>query len=297
MEKFKITLGFILSHPLGKMHLFRALFRLLHWQIQTRLQPSKLIVKPFLGGTKFYARKRLAGVAGNIYTGLHEFNDMAFLLHFLTPNDIFFDIGANIGSYTILSSGVCKAETISIEASTNTVIITHKNIALNKLQDKVRVINAAAGAEIGTLNFSKNEDVTNHVISTDEFQNDNVETINVIKVDDLSIQNKPALIKMDVEGFESEVLKGMGETLKQESLKAIIIELNGSGKRYGFADADIHKLLTTNGFKPFNYDPFKRDLSLLNTYGDHNTIYCRDINFINNRIKNAKAFKIMGEKI
>ncbi len=297
MEKFKRTFGFILSHPLGKKHLFKTLFRFLYWQIQSSLQPSKLRVKPFLAGTKFYARKGLTGVTGNIYTGLHEFNDMAFLLHFLTPGDVFFDIGANVGSYTILASGVCKAKTIAIEASANTAIITQKNIDLNKLQNKVTLINAAAGAEIGTINFSKNEDTTNHVIGADELQNDNIETVNVIKVDDLSIQNKPALIKIDVEGFETEVLKGMGKTLKQQSLKAIIIELNGSGERYRFADADIHNLLTNNGFKPYDYDPFQRNLTLLNTYSKHNTIYCRDIAFINNRIKNATAFKIMGENI
>lgn len=196
-----------------------------------------------------------------------------------------------------MAAGVCKAKTIAIEASANTAIITQKNIDLNQLQHKVTLINAAAGTTIGTINFTKNEDTTNHVISAYEFKNANTETVNVIKVDDLTVQNKPALIKIDVEGFETEVLKGMGETLKQESLKAIIIELNGSGERYGFADTDIHKMLTTNGFKPYNYDPFQRNLTLLNTYGKHNTIYCRDISFINNCLKDANAFKIMGEKI
>jgi FkbM family methyltransferase len=297
MEKFKRTFGFILGHPLAKKHLFKAFFQFLYWQIQSSLQPSKFVVKPFVGGTKFYARKGLAGVTGNIYTGLHEFNDMAFLLHFLTPDDVFFDIGANVGSYTLLASGVCKAKTIAIEASANTAIITRKNINLNQLQHKVTLINAAAGAEIGTLSFSKNEDTTNHIISANELQNTDAETVKVIKVDDLTITYKPTLIKIDVEGFETEVLKGMSETLKQNSLKAIIIELNGSGERYGFDDADIHQLLTINGFMPFQYNPFQRNLTLLSTFGNHNTIYCRDVDFIKNRLKNAKAFKAMGEKI
>jgi FkbM family methyltransferase len=297
MVKIKRTFGFILRHPLAKKHLFKAFFRFLYWQIQSRLQPSKFAVKSFVGGTKFYARKGLAGVTGNIYAGLHEFNDMAFLLHFLTPEDVFFDIGANVGSYTLLASGVCKAKTIAIEASANTAIITGKNINLNQLQHKVTLIDAAAGAEIGTISFSKNEDTTNHIISADELQNTDAETVKVIKVDDLTITHKPALIKIDVEGFEAEVLKGMSETLKQNSLKAIIIELNGSGERYGFKDFDIHTLLATNGFMPFQYNPFQRNLTLLNTFGNHNTIYCRDVDFIKNRLKNAKAFKLMGEKI
>jgi FkbM family methyltransferase len=295
--KIKRTFGFIFNHPLGKRHPVKALIRFIWWQIQSSLRPSQFIVKPYLSGTNFYARKGLTGITGNIYTGLHEFNDMAFLLHFLRPDDVFFDIGANVGSYTLLASGICKAKTIAIEASANTAAITNKNISLNKLQDQATLINAAAGAEAGILTFSKNEDTTNHIISPDETQNTDVETVKVITIDSLTVNDNPALIKIDVEGFETEVLKGMHNTLKQESLKAMIIELNGSGIRYGFNEEDIHQLLLTNGFKPYQYDPFNRNLNLMPSFGSYNTIYCRDAEFINHRLKNAKGFKIMGETI
>lgn len=297
MEKIKRTFGFIFNHSLAKRHPVKALTRFLWWQIQSSFRPSKLIVKPYLAGINFYARKGLTGITGNIYTGLHEFNDMAFLLHFLRPNDIFFDIGANVGSYTLLASGVCKAKTIAIEASANTAVITNKNMGLNRLQDKATLINAAAGAKAGVRTFSKNEDTTNHIISPDESQNTEVETVNVISVDSLTVKDKPALIKIDVEGFETEVLKGMNNTLKQESLKAIIIELNGSGTHYGFNEERIHQLLLANGFKPYQYDAFKRDLNLISSLGIYNTIYCKDPDYINARLKTAKGFKIMGETI
>jgi FkbM family methyltransferase len=297
VRKIKRTFGFIFNHPLAKRHLVKALARFLWWQIQTSLRPSKLMVKPYLSGINFYARKGLTGITGNIYTGLHEFNDMAFLLHFLRPADVFFDIGANVGSYTLLACGVCRAKTIAIEASAYTAAITHKNISLNNLQDKATLINAAAGAEAGVLTFSKNEDTTNHIISPDETPNTEVETVRVITIDSLVVNDNPALIKIDVEGFETEVLKGMHNTLKQESLKAIIIELNGSSIRYGFHEEDIHQLLLANGFKPYQYDPFNRNLNLMPSFGSYNTIYCRDADFISHRLKTAKGFNIMGETI
>lgn len=297
MQKFKRTFGFILNHPLGKRHPVKAFLSFVLWQIQSRLQPSKFITKHFLHGINFYARKGLSGITGNIYTGLHEFNDMAFLLHFLRPDDFFFDIGANAGSYTLLASGVCKAKTFAIEASANTAKITQKNIVLNQLQNRVTLINAAAGTNTGTLNFSKNEDATNHIIATEESQIAAIETVSVIKIDDLTAKNQPALIKIDVEGFETEVLKGMTETLKQSLLKAIIIELNGSGNRYGFKDETIDNQLRNYGFQPYQYNAIERKLILLNTFGNDNTIYCRDTDFINNRLKQATPFKIMGEKI
>lgn len=297
MEKFKRTFGFIFSHPLAKKHVVKAFSKFVFWQMQSRLQPSKFIVKPFIHDVNFYARKGLVGITGNIYTGLHEFTDMAFLLHFLRPDDVFYDIGANAGSYTLLASGVCKAQTIAVEASAKTAVITQKNIDLNKLQNRVTLINAAAGANVGTLSFSKDEDSTNHVIATEEVQKVETEMVNVIRMDDLTAKHQAALIKIDVEGFETEVLKGMAATLNQTSLKAIIIELNGCGARYGFSDENIHQMLENKGFKPYQYDPFKRELTLLNTYGNHNTIYCRDINFIYNRLKLADTFNVMGEYI
>jgi hypothetical protein len=89
----------------------------------------------------------------------------------------------------------------------------------------------------------------------------------------------------------------MTDTLKLPILKAIIIELNGSGLRYGFNEDDIHQTLLSVGFKPYQYDPFKRELYLMDSFGSYNTIYCRDEAYIKSRVKASKGFKIMGEII
>jgi len=48
-----------------------------------------------VNGSKFLVKTGETGLTGNIYTGLHEFPDMGFLLHFLRAEDLFVDIGAN----------------------------------------------------------------------------------------------------------------------------------------------------------------------------------------------------------
>jgi len=159
MDKIKRTFGFIFSHPLGKRHLLKSLLRFIVWQLQSSLSPSKLIIKPYVGDVKFYAKKGLTGITGNIYTGLHEFGDMGFLLHFLRPGDVFFDIGANVGSYTLLASGVCKAKTIAIEPVQTTFNMLQQNIILNNLQNKTQIKTAELlekDAEI-TLNATKTQ--------------------------------------------------------------------------------------------------------------------------------------------
>jgi FkbM family methyltransferase len=296
MEKIKRTFGFILNHPLGKRHPFKAFFRFLIWQLQSGIS-SKPIIKSFIPPVKFYARKGLTGITGNIYTGLHEFNDMCFLLHFLKPEDIFYDIGANVGSYTLLASGVCKAKSFTIEPVISTFNLLKENIQLNKLDERVSLINSGAGAKTGVLNFTSDEDTTNHVIAAEDISGKSVISLPIITIDSLLDSGQPALIKIDVEGFETEVLKGMVHTLQSSSLKAIIIELNGSGLRYGYNENDIHHLLLSKSFKPFSYDPFIRSLTDELSFGSHNTIYCRDLGFVSDRVKNAKNINIMGELI
>ncbi|HEY4198216.1 MAG TPA: FkbM family methyltransferase, partial [Mucilaginibacter sp.] len=224
MNRFKRTLGFIFDHPLGKRHPVRALARFTWWQCQTLLFPSRFFKKSFVKPVDFYVKKGLYGLTTNVYTGLHEFYDMSFLLHFLREGDVFFDVGANAGSYTLLASGICKAKSITIEPVRSTFDVAYKNVHLNNLQNVVKLINAGAGAKEGSMNFTADEDITNHVIAEDEVHSANVITVPIITIDSIQAETYPLLIKIDVEGFETEVLKGMENTLKGPSLKAIIIE-------------------------------------------------------------------------
>lgn len=102
----------------------------------------------------------------------------------------------------------------------------------------------------------------------------------------------PSLIKIDVEGYETLVLKGADKTLLNPTLKAIIIELNGSGGRYGFDEKIIHQNFINLGFKPYSYIPFDRKLVEKSTFGDYNTIYIRDLDFVNQRIFSAEIITI-----
>jgi FkbM family methyltransferase len=295
MSAFKRTISFILDHPLGKKHPLRAVSRLILWQVQLRLYPNRMLVKRFVGHVNFFAKRGLTGVTANIYTGLHEFFDMMFMLHLLRKDDVFFDIGANVGSYTLLASGISEVKSVSLEPVESTFDMLRSNIELNALQDKVELINAGAGGEAGTLEFSIDEGTSNHVI-TGRQDNNNV-ALPVITIDSLVEKYRPILVKIDVEGFETEVLRGMSITLDLPELKAIIIELNGSGSRYGFKDTDIHNLMLEKGFKAYYYEPYKRQLAVAPSYGTHNTIYCRDLEFIRKRVEKATAIKIMGDCI
>ena len=108
------TLNFIISHPLNRKNKLQAIKRFICWQVKSRFDSG--FHKMQFGEKSFIlAKKGLTGATGNIYCGLHEFIDMAFVLHFLRQGDIFLDVGANIGSYSILAGSEIGCSVYSFE--------------------------------------------------------------------------------------------------------------------------------------------------------------------------------------
>lgn len=287
-------LKFITSHPLNKNNKTKAVFRFIKWQLSTMLNPHPVIY-PFTEKAKLIIQKGMSGATGNLYCGLHEFNDMAFLLHLLRKEDCFVDIGANIGSYTTLASGHVGAKTFSIEPVPLTFSHLVDNIAINQIKEKVIAFNVALGSKKGSIDFTTSFDTMNHVANKDE---PNSIKVPVEMLDDiLDDQDTPILLKIDVEGFEKEVFMGGTRTLQKSGLKAIIIELNGSGLRYGYDEREIHNTLINLNFKPYQYDPQERLLTNINSFDTQNTIYVRDLNFVQQRLKTAAKIKILDTQI
>lgn len=135
----------------------------------------------------------------------------------------------------------------------------------------------------------------NHILADNEYVKDTIE-VPIDKLDNIVSKKVPSLIKIDVEGFETEVINGGENTILNNTLKAIIIELNGTGKRYGFDDEQIDKKLRKHGFLPYLYKPFERKLEKLSTFGKNNTIYIRDFNNIRERVNTAKKIKIFDKE-
>lgn len=295
LSALKRTFGFFHIHPLARRHLFYAYYNFIKWQVISRLNKD-LVKMLFIENVSFYAKKRLTGITGNIYTGLQEFNDMGFLLHFLRKDDLFYDIGANVGSYTLLASGVCQSQTVAFEPVKETFEILYKNIELNNLQNIVTLENKGVGDKPGELLFSTDCDTTNHVLNANE-PTENSNRIPVVNLDLYCKEYIPSLIKIDVEGYEVQVLDGAQELLSNPNLKAIIIEIIGGANFYGLTNSDIDNRLLEHNFKSYKYDPFTRKLiaSVPNTKS--NTIYIKDLDFVQERLATAKYFTVFNETI
>ncbi len=288
------TLRFIASHPLTRTHRFRAFFRLLSWQIGSRLRPGPVTFY-WIKGARFLVRRGETGLTGNIYVGLHEFEEMAFLLHFLRPGEHFVDVGANVGSFTILAGAVCGARVIAFEPIASTFGRLILNVKINELERTVRCCQNAVGSKAGRLRFTSDQDTTNHVLSAEEASEPSAD-VEVVTLDDSLAGDHPVLLKIDVEGFETEVLRGAKGVLANPSLRAIILELNGSGNRYGYDEALIPAELKRLSFEPVQYRPLKRLLLASDSQISQaqNMLFVRDLDFVRERLRSAPPIEVLG---
>ncbi len=241
------------------------------------------VIVPWIEGQRLAVRRGMTGATGNIYTGLHEFSDMMLLLHFLRQDDTFFDVGANVGSYTVLASGVCGAQSVAFEPDPGTVSHLSHNITLNGLGDLVTVREVALGAETGEVPFTIGLDTVNHVASASD---SNVRIVEQRRLDDVAGERQPAMMKVDVEGYEELMFEGADQTLKSPDLNVIELET---------LTPAIEDQLQGAGFERAYYDPFRRHLARQPVdIAASNALYIRDWDFVQTRVEESRAITILG---
>jgi FkbM family methyltransferase len=253
---------------------------------------------PFVNNTVLIVAPGMTGATQNIYTGLHDFKDCGFLLHLLREDDLFVDIGANVGVYTVLAAGAIGARAVTIEPVPETFKKLCSNVRINQLDGRTQAYNIGLGRSAATLRFTVDKDTTNHVITDDNWTGPSV-SVPVRTLDAVLDGQTPILIKIDVEGWESEVLAGAEATLSQPSLLALIVEMNGSDAAFNPNEQLVHAELLRNGFEPHAYDPFTRSLTALPSkhLGAPNTIYARQVLQLQSRLDNALPFQLKDRAV
>ena len=181
-------------------------------------------------------------------------------------NSNFLDIGANIGIYSLYAA-TKKINVVSFEPESSNFHQLNLNIFDNSLQHVVKAYPFCAGSklELGNLNLntfktggSGHNFISNNNIKS-EFENNiyNQGTI-AISVDKfIEISNFiPNYIKIDVDGNEDSVIKGMVKTMKNDQLKSILIEIDENNRSH----KDCVDLILGNNFKISNRETYVNKL-------------------------------------
>ena len=173
----------------------------------------------------------------------------AILSKILRPGDVVLEIGANIGYYMLLESQIIgsQGKIYCLEPVPQNVALLRKNIQINNLTN-VEVYQLAAGGVNKTETiFIPSHRNRSSLLPTQDLECKNKLTIQVTTMDEfLQDKEKPNFIRMDVEGYELEVLKGMEKLLKSSHPLKIAIEVHPILK----SDTEkLFRLMKKNGFR------------------------------------------------
>jgi FkbM family methyltransferase len=277
-------------HPLASRDLPGTVARFLRWQLASRLLRMPVLV-PWVGSTSLVIETGMTGATMNVYCGLHEAADMAFVLHLLRPGDLFLDVGANVGTYTVLASGVAQARTLALEPIPTTFKRLMRNLRVNDLLGRVEAQCAAVGAHSGSVRFTEGRDTTNCAVSLlpSPSQEPTVE-VSLTTLDQLlqGPTSPPLIWKVDVEGYEPEVLRGAAASLQQPHLRAVLMEAD---------TLTLQRTMESAGFARYRYDLFRRQLIPASGPGSssgHNQLWIRDLTFVQDRCRTSPVVRVNG---
>ena len=149
------------------------------------------------------------------------------LTRYLKAGDVFYDIGANVGFFTVIAAKLIapRGSVYAFEPVPENVARLWQNVKLNGFRN-VTVIEKAVSHVTGQAELLITSHPGGAALSTTTRPPDvkRAITVDVIAIDDLVFQEKlvpPAVVKIDVEGAEIEVLQGMRRTLRE--FKPIVI--------------------------------------------------------------------------
>jgi FkbM family methyltransferase len=210
---------------------------------QTTYQVNADGVAALFEGSWFIYHPHKFGATGNIdFAPDAENATRAMLFRLLKGDEVFYDIGAHGGVYTVtLRSRFPQLVVHSFEPQPEDLLA---NLKLNRLNtDQVHEL--ALGSENGMVKMTVNKRSSNHIAEDGE------RLVRVARVDDLRAElglPAPDWIKIDVEGFELPALKGAERTLR-ESKPVIICEINHVHGRFGTRVTDLVEMLASQGYK------------------------------------------------
>ena len=215
-----------------------------------------------------------ASVAG---TGLTERNDSLFAIDLLRPGDLFVDVGANIGFYTLIAARR-GAQVEAFEPTDEAAGYCERSLTLNRLHATVHRV--ACGAEAGTTKFTTGLDIANHITSGPGID------VTVVTLDQELTGAEPtlAMFKVDAEGNDLDVLRGaMG--IIQRLKPVILVEIWLGGER-------ALGLVQPHGYRSYLYDPESRSLREIPTgsQSGQNMLLIADsrLTMVRERVSDAK---------
>jgi FkbM family methyltransferase len=184
--------------------------------------------------------------------------------HLCSKDDIFIDMGANIGWHTMYAAALAKS-VIAIEADKDNVLLLNENLAANNIQN-VTVVNKAIGAQDRQcFLYHSKDNYGNHLVDPVYINDEHTEygRIDMVTLDSLLSEmiikdnldpSKIKLIKMDIQGSEAAAFRGAEGFFASHKPRIVIEYAPFHLKQCGASPFDIFSFIDRYGYRPYIID-------------------------------------------
>jgi FkbM family methyltransferase len=236
---------YVWGHPANSGRRVRAVLHAARYQAQARLLRRRAMAR--LGErSRLWVDLHRTAASMVLYANPPDLPEMLVWRRALRDGGLFVDVGANVGTYTIWAAEL-GAEVIALEPAADTFGLLKENIALNGY--RVTAVQAAAGDHCGTARFTSGLDAGNSLAP------DGPVVTELITVDALIGDRRVTGMKVDVEGFEIDVLRGATRALADRRIGLIQLEWNEmSTVSLGTDRSPVAELLADYGYRLYRPD-------------------------------------------
>jgi FkbM family methyltransferase len=236
---------------IGFTNLFRAFY--VKWRMRLANNIPEFQSVPINGYQVLVRPKEHMGASLRYLGEKSDYEEFRTIRRFIKRSDLCFDIGANIGYYTLMLAKVAK-EVHAFEPVPLSCHLLHSNVVINGITNVI-VNPYAVGNLTGETLFNIAADSAYcGFYDTKIVRRANSMRVSAIRLDDYCASRKISrvdFLKVDVEGAESLVLDGARETLKAGPRFMMIELADCVQEKYHSSVDDIVKAVASYGYKPF----------------------------------------------
>jgi FkbM family methyltransferase len=226
LERVARVTRYIWRHPANDGKRMRVLWKSACFQAWSRATRRPKIAD--LGGQALvwaYPGEPVASAV--VYSNIPDYCEMLFWQGWLRRNELFVDVGANIGTYALWAAAQ-GATAVAVEASPKATRLLRENIRLNPYP--ISVQECAASSRGGNGRFTSGAGPRGKLSNSGEIE------VQRCTLDALIGSRVARGVKIDVEGAELEVLKGGENALREHRIQVLQLEWNELADRRPVAD-------------------------------------------------------------
>ena len=240
-----------------------ARYRLMNQLARRPMSPFQAKMPDELGGYTFACDLRDSIAREVCFMGYYEPQETALLRWLLKPGMIFVDVGANWGYFTLLAAHLVggHGRVLSLEPDPRMFRLLEQNVQMNHLTHAA-ALQIAAADETATLrmqgfdteqgNWGLSRLTSEPTLASDAFE------VSARPLDELLDEqgvDQVDLVKIDVEGAEDLVLRGMSRGLEEGRYRRILLEVHPGLLRQRSRDVnDVIEQLLSSGFQGWRID-------------------------------------------